>query len=365
MQQACWGDEAHEPTHCHEAERYPKLRACIDKVSRAAMGQNKEQPMLYVGIDVAKNTLAVCVLGASKQQREFGNNRKGHQQLLTWLKKQPDAVAIVGLEATGSYGEAICSYLYEQELRVSVINPARIKAYAQSQLKRHKTDAIDAELIADFCRTQQPEAWSPPPPEELELRALVRHLDDLKAQRQAEKNRLEAQPGSKTVVQNLQAHIRFIDEQIQQLEHAIHDHINRHPHLKQQRDLLKSIPGIGDITSLQILAELGDLTRFSDVRQVVALAGLNPQQRRSGTSVHYTAGISRMGRSSLRAALFMPAMVAMRHNPILKAFAERLAHNGLKPKQVITAVMRKLLHLAYGILKNKEPFNPNYLALCS
>lgn len=321
--------------------------------------------MLYVGIDVAKDSLQVCVRGESKQQREFGNSRKGHRQLLTWLQKQTDEVALVGMEATGSYGEAICHYLYEQGIRVSVINPVRIKAYAQSQLKRHKTDTIDAELIADFCRTQQPEVWSPPPPEELELRALVRHLDDLKAQRQAEKNRLEAQPNSKTVVHNLHAHIRFLDTQIQQLEHDIDDHINQHPHLKQQHDLLKSIPGIGDVTSFQILAELGDMTRFSDVRQVVALAGLNPQQRRSGTSVHYTAGISRMGRYSLRVALFMPAMVAMRYNPILKTFAERMKDNGLKPKQIITAVMRKLLHLAYGILKNKTPFNPNYLALCS
>ena len=319
--------------------------------------------MLYVGIDVAKASLQVCLMGQGKQEREFANTRSGHRQLVRWLKKQQDNAVFVGLEATGSYGEAVCTYLYEQGFQVSVINPARIKAYAQSQLKRHKTDAIDAELIADFCRTQQPALWSPPPPEEQELRALVRHFDDLKAQRQAEKNRLEAQPGSKTVVQNLQAHIRFLDEQIQQLERDLHDHIKRHPHLKQQHDLLKSIPGIGDTTSFHILGELGDLTRFADVRQVVALAGLNPQLRRSGTSIHYTAGISRMGRYSLRAALFMPAMVAMRHNPILKAFAERLQANGLKPKQVITAVMRKLLHLAYGILKHQEPFNPNYLAL--
>jgi transposase len=321
--------------------------------------------MIYAGIDVAKATLQVCVLGASQQQREFGNTSKGHQQLVKWLKQQTDELAVVGLEATGSYGEAVCAYLYEQGLPVSVINPARIKAYAQSQLKRHKTDAIDAQLIADFCRTQQPQLWSPPPPEERELRALVRHLDDLKAQRQAEKNRLEAQPTSTTVVRHLQAHIRFLEAQIQQLESDIHDHINQHPHLKQQHNLLKSIPGIGDTTSFQILAELGDLTRFSDVRQVVALAGLNPQLRRSGTSIHYTAGISRMGCHSLRAALFMPAMVAMRYNPILKVFAERMKTNGLKPKQIITAVMRKLLHLAYGILKHKEPFNPNYLALCS
>jgi transposase len=222
--------------------------------------------MVYVGIDVAKETLQVCVLSASQQQCEFGNTPKGHQQLVKWLKQQKDKIAVVGLEATGSYGEAVCAYLYEQGMPVSVINPARIKAYAQSQLKRHKTDAIDAELIADFCRTQQPNRWSPPPPEEQELRSLVRHLDDLKVQRQAEKNRLEAQPVSRTVVRHLHEHVRFLEQQIQQLEQAIRDLIDQHPHLKQQQDLLKSIPGIGDSTSFQILAELGDLTRFSDVR---------------------------------------------------------------------------------------------------
>lgn len=325
----------------------------------------RDDMMMYVGIDVAKETLQVCALGVSKIQKEFANSQKGYKQLVNWLKRQGDDAIFVGMEATGNYGEAVCEYLYEQQMTVSVINPARIKAYGKSQLKRHKTDAIDAELIADFCRTQEPTVWSPPPAEERELRTLVRHLDDLKALRQAEKNRLEARPGSKTVVRNLKDHIRFLDKQIQRLEQDIHDHIDKHPHLKQQHALLNTIPGIGNTTSFHILAELGDLTRFQDVRQVVALAGLNPQLRRSGTSINYTAGISRMGRYSLRAALYMPAMVAMRHNPILKVFAERMKNSGLKPKQVITAVMRKLLHLAYGILKNKEPFNPNYLALCS
>ena len=321
--------------------------------------------MKYVGIDVAKATLQVCVLLDKAQQREFSNTGRGHSDLLKWLWKVAGKELVVGLEATGSYGEELVEFLYQQRVEVCVINPARVKAYGASQLKRHKTDEIDAELIADFCRTQNPMRWTPPSAEERELRALMRHLEDLKGLRQAEKNRLEANPSSAVVVKDLKAHIKFLDRQIEQLEEEIDQHINKHPALKEQRNLLKTIPGIGDVTSCQILSELGDLTRFADVRQVVALAGLNPQQRRSGSSIHYTAGISRMGRSSLRAALYMPALVAMRHNPIVKAFAERLARNGLKPKQVIVAAMRKLLHLAYGILKNKEPFNPHYLALCS
>jgi transposase len=141
----------------------------------------------------------------------------------------------------------------------------------------------------------------------------------------------------------------------------IHHHIDRHPDLKAQQELLKSIPGIGDTTSFYLLGELGDLTRFSDVRQLVALVGLNPQQRQSGRSLRYTAGIARMGRASLRAALYMPAIVASKHNPILRVFAQRMAAQGLTPKQVIVAVMRKLLHLAYGVLKHRQPFDPHYL----
>lgn len=324
--------------------------------------------MDYVGIDVAKKTLQVCLIrlvGKAVQQKEFLNTSKGHQQLVAWLRKTGDKELLVGLEATGSYSEAVCHALYTQGIQISLINPARIKAYANSQLKRHKTDAIDAHLIADFCRTQQPPLWSPPSVEEQELRALVRHLDDLKQQRQAQKNRLEAQPRSAIVVRDLHDHLRFLERQITQLEQDIDDHLRKHPRLQQQRELLNSIPGIGNTTSFHILAELGDLTRFDDVRQVVALAGLNPQQRRSGSSVHYTAGISRMGRSSLRAMLYMPALTAMRYNPTLAVFAQRLKQNGLTPKQVIVAVMRKLLHLAYGILKHKQPFNPNYLPACA
>ena len=143
--------------------------------------------------------------------------------------------------------------------------------YAQSQLKRHKTDAVDAELIADFCRTQQPPLWTAPSAAERELRALVRHRDDLKGLRQAEKNRLEAQPPSATVVRHLHALVELLERQIAEAEAQIRNHIDRHPDLKAQHDLLTSIPGIGDQTSFQLLAELGDLRRFTDVRQVVAL----------------------------------------------------------------------------------------------
>jgi transposase len=316
--------------------------------------------MLYIGIDVAKATLQVCVLSEPKaQQRQFENTRKGIKALVKWLKSFRSEVWVT-LEATGTYGDEVSGWLHREGHRVSVVNPARIKAYAESQLTRHKTDALDAQVIADFCRTQQPPLWTPPSAAERELRALVRHLDDLKALRQAEKNRLEAKPDSVAVVRQIEQLIVVLDNQIADTIQRIRDHIDRHPDLKAQHDLLTSIPGLGDLTSFHLLAELGDLRRFTDVRQVVALVGLNPQQRQSGRSVHYTAGIARMGHSDLRAALYMPAIVAKHHNPVLKVFAERLANNGLKKKEVIVAVMRKLLHLAYGVIKSGRPFDLNY-----
>jgi transposase len=314
--------------------------------------------MLYVGIDVAKASLQVCVLGQTAEQRSFSNDLKGWKQLEKWLKR--GKAVWVALEATGRYGDGVCEYLHKSGYQVSVVNPARIKAYAQSQLKRHKTDVIDAALLADFCRTQQPALWSPPSPAERELRALVRHWDDLKTLRQAELNRLEAKPDSAAVVSHIRQLIALLDTQIAQVERSLNDHLDQHPDLKAQYALLTSIPGIGKITSFHLLAELGDLRRFTDVRQVVALVGLHPQQRQSGRRTHFTAGITKMGRASLRRALYMPALVAKRCNPILKLFAQRLAANGLTRKQVIVAVMRKLLHLAYGVLKSNRPFDPNY-----
>ena len=136
-------------------------------------------------------------------------------------------------------------------------------------------------------------------------------------------------------------------------------HVNKYPDLKHQRDLLQTIPGIGHLTAVILLAELGDIQRFDNVREVVAFVGLNPRTYQSGKKRVQT-GISRMGRAALRAALYMPAMSARRSNPVLTVFADRLQANGLKGKQVIVAVMRKLIHLAYGILKSGMPFDSNY-----
>ena len=315
---------------------------------------------LYLGMDVSKETLDVCLLRAKDSEyAQMSNSRKGFNQLHHWLQKRQASSVHVCLEATGIYGLEVAQFLHEKGYRVSVVNPARIKGFAQSQMRRSKTDKLDAAVIAAFCQALQPDRWTPPEPAWYELRALVRHMDDLQQTRQQQVNRLESAT-LPAVRDQLQQHITFIDAQIAQVKNQIKDHLKHFPHLKREVDLLKSIPGIGDLTAWRLLAEIGIISRFADMRQVVAFVGLDPTRHESGRSVRGGRHISRQGRASLRSALFMPALTAQRYNPLLHAFAQRLEAKGKLPKQIVVAVMRKLLHLAYGILKSGHPFDPGY-----
>ena len=317
----------------------------------------------YLGIDVSKDWLDVVLLreGLPAETGQFDNNVQGFRQLQHFLKKRKAKEVHVCLEATGYYGLEVALFLHQVAYLVSVVNPARIKAYAESQLSRTKTDAGDAACIADFCRTQQPEAWTPPPPEQQELQALVRHLQNLNDMRQQELNRRQAGIPSETLLKTLDDHIAFLDQQSAALLRQIRDHIQRHPHLRQQHDLLTSIPGIGDLTAFKLLAEIVDVCAFDSARQLAAFAGLTPRERRSGSSLRGRTRLSKRGSSRLRSALYFPAIVAQRHNPILQPFAQRLLAAGKSKLQVIAAVMRKLLHLVFGILKSGQPFDPHYL----
>jgi transposase len=315
----------------------------------------------YIGIDVAKATLDVGLVSASgREHAQFENSVVGFEKLSRLLGKRRAQGGWVCLEATGQYSEAVADYLDAAGYRVSVVNPAQVRGYAQSRLSRNKTDKVDAYLLAEFCRDHQPPRWTPPPPEWRELRALVRHYEDLSQARQQTANRLDNPSASPLVQQQLQAHLALLDEQLAQTKVAITVHLDQHPGLKAQKDLLTSIPGIGDLTAGKLLAECRCLTDFTNVRQLVAFAGLNPQHHQSGSSIHKHTTISRTGSPSLRHALYMPALVALRHNPILAAFAQRLLANGLPKKAVVVAVMRKLLHLVYGVLKAQRPFDPAF-----
>jgi transposase len=313
-----------------------------------------------LGIDIAKETFQVTLVQAEQSRRaEFPNEPTGFAQLGRWLAKRGTAHVHACLEATGRYGDELALWLHQAGHTVSVVNPARIKAYAQSQLRRNKTDRLDADVIADFCRTQQPEAWTPPAPEIRELQALLHQLEALAQMRQQEANRLSAGVPSQTVREAIQAHLDFIDAQVQQLEQQIRDHIDQHPALKAQLTLLRSIKGIGERTAFRLLAK--DLRRYADARAAVADVGLNPRVVRSGLFKGRTR-LSKVGDASLRKALYFPAVVASQHNPVVKQLCERLAQRGLCNMARIGAAMRKLLCLAYGVLKSGQPFDPDYAA---
>ena len=318
----------------------------------------------WVGIDVAKASLDIVLLREQdRHHTSIPNTKAGFRRLRQFLKKRWRDGVHVCLEATGLYGDGVAAFLHQHGYTVSVVNPARINAYGESQLKRNKTDRSDAQLIADFCRTQHPEPWTPPPPAVKELRSLLRHLDDLLAMRQQERNRLQAGETSPTVLTQLQDHLTFLDQQITTLQQQIDDHFDQHPDLKQQRDLLTSIPGIGDLTASRLLAELRDVRAFASARQLAAFVGVTPRQHTSGSSVRRKSRMSKQGSPSLRAALYLPAVVAIRYNPFVRALAERLRASGHCQMSIIVAAMHKLLHLAFGVLKSGQPFDPHYLHL--
>lgn len=318
-----------------------------------------EYVLNILGIDVSKNDFHVALVSErGEHKRVFPNSTVGFRQLDAWLRNRKAETVAACMEATGSYWEALALHLHEQRHRVSVVNPSRIKAYAQSELLRTKTDAVDAGLIARFAAAQQPDDWQPPAPEVRLLQDLSRHLDALKQDRAEHLTRLQTPGLSAVVTESTQKLIHEFDKRIAAIETAIDEHIDCHPDLRRKRDLLMTIKGVGKTTAAVILSEAPNLENFKNARAVAAFAGLSPQVFQSGSSVRRKARLCKTGNSRLRKALYFPALTARWHNPVLRAFAERLAGTGKPPMVIIGAVMRKLLVLAYGVLKSGIAFNP-------
>ena len=316
------------------------------------------QLTLVVGIDVAKAKYDVALLNAEGKYRSkvFANSPDGHLQFLDWLRKHDALDAQLCMESTGVYGRSLARFLSQQNLFLSVVNPGQIHAFGKTELTRAKTDKADARLIARYCQLHRPPAWIAPTAEIVELQSLVQRLDDLLALQTMENNRLEAAEGAAR--ESVEAVLQFITRQIELVRLQIEVHIDRHPGLKEKKELLTSIPGIGDATSAILLAFLSPLERFSSVKQVVAYAGLNPRIRQSGQWAGKTP-IAKSGNVLLRTALYLPAVSAKRYNPAIAHFCALLLERGKRPMQVVVAAMRKLLHIVFGVLKSGLPFDPN------
>lgn len=312
-----------------------------------------------LGIDISKQKFDVALLRENKlKHKKFSNNLKGYNALLAWLQQQPVSNVPVCMEATGIYGEALAEFLYDAGLAVSVVNPARVKGFAQSEQLRTKTDKVDAGVIARFCAALEPNLWQPQPREIRQLRNLVRRLESLNGMHQQESNRLEGAEGF--IAEQLQGHIDYLNTEIKKVKKLIQQHIDNHPDLKHRKALLESIPGIGEATINVILSEFGTITQFKNAKALAAFIGVAPKLRQSGTTLRGRGTMSKMGRSALRKAFFMPALVALRHNPVLIELKERLTQAGKSKMTIVGAAMRKLVHIIYGVLKNGVPFDAKF-----
>lgn len=317
--------------------------------------------MDIIGIDISKAKFdAALLMGDRTRHATFSNTEAGFKQLLAWLEKQrpdPAAPLHVCMEATGNWGLELADALHGRAMQVSVVNPARIKAYGGSELARNKTDKLDAALIARFCRAHTPPAWTPPVPHLRELRELVRRCDALKATRVQELNRQKSGFASPAVARSLAKHVTWLDEQIAEVADQVRELVKADPVLSKNLALIRSITGFGEISASILLAELPNIADFTP-KALAAFVGLSPSEHSSGTSVRRPGQISRVGSPRLRSTLYMCALSAKRTNKALSDFVGRMTAAGKPPKVILVAVARKLLVFAHAVIRAQKPFNP-------
>jgi len=322
--------------------------------------------MNYLGIDVAKAKLDCCLLleGQRHKSKVVANSDEGVEQLMAWCKKQgflpADLHAV--MESTGCYHEPAACALVRAGMRVSILNPARVREFAKSQGILSKNDRLDAFAIARFGAASKPEPWNPPAPEVGHLQALLSRREAVEQDLQRETNRREKMAFTHppaAVLASLMEHMDYLEQERDKLSKEIDRHIDQHPDLKKDRVLLQSIPSVGPKVSALMLAILRQ-GQFVCAEQSAAYLGLVPVERQSGSSVKGRAHLSKNGPSKVRATLYMAAVVATKHNPHIRDMAQRMAQRGKCKMSILGAAMRKLVHLCYGVLKNQTPYQPLY-----
>jgi transposase len=323
----------------------------MNEVDRGSLHRRKGEFLVdMLGIDISKADFHACLIqGTKRTKKSFPNAPVGYRQMGSWLKNRRCTEVHACMEATGSYWEALAKALYDAGRTVSVVNPSQTVFFARSQLRRTKTDAVDAEMIAEFCQQRHPSPWTPPPDEILELRGLLSYREHLIREIVALKQMAEQIHVSKELRKLHLQQLKAFEKSQHVIERQLRVLIKAHPRIAQQVEALTVISGIGLLTALSMVAKL-PADRLRNAKAAAAYVGLAPSEHQSGTSIHRKSRICKTGNASLRRDLYMPAIVATRHNPILKAFAERLKARGKPGKVIITAVMRKLVVLAFRIL---------------
>ena len=320
----------------------------------------------YIGIDVSKAKLDCLWLKDPEKNKvktkSIDNKAEGHQELYDWLLKQTGSEAqeiMVTLEATGIYHETLAYTLFQKGFQVAVVNPARPKEFAKSLGSQHKNDKKDSFILALYGYRMRPELWQPEAPEIRELKALSARLEALENDLQREENRYEKaefNASSEVVMASLNTMIKSIKDEKERLEKEINDHIDRHPYLKKDRQLLESIPGVGPVISRLMLSVIHS-RGFTKASQVAAYLGLIPIQNESGV-FRGRSRLSKSGPAKIRGKLYMAAVVAGRWNLDIQLQQERLLQQGKHKMAALCAAMRKLVHICFGVIKHQTKYQP-------
>ena len=320
------------------------------------MYKSSEEVVLCCGIDVSAAQLVVALEGEGGKglQRSFPNCSSGHQALIVWLQKNGTQVRVC-LEATGLYSLDLALALHAASgIDVAVLNPKKVNRFAAT-LCRSKTDPADAQVLVEYARRMPFQSWHPPQAAALELRAVTRHIAALTQQHTQQSNRLHALAAScassRCVQQDLKRSLRDLERRTEKMRRAAVALIAQDEELRPRYALLLSMPGIAEVSALNLLGELALLAPTLTVRQWVAHSGLDPAHHDSGSSVHKRSRISRAGNRYLRRALYMPALVAARRDPHLRAFYQELIARHKAKLQALMAVARKMLHAIFGMFR--------------
>lgn len=316
----------------------------------------------YVGVDVSKDELVAAVGG--HKGKSFVNSVKGSKALCRWAKGTAAGRPLhICLEATGVYGyRAAMIWVSCPETEVSIVNPAQIAAFAKAQLRRSKTDAIDAQVILAFAQSQQPRPWQPQNDIGRQLYALVTEWDALAETKRRLANRDHSQeylpdlPGEVSRAQRNVA--KCLDREIARLEEAVIHLCDHTPELKAQVALLCTIPGVKQNTAVHLLAYGKDTLTTYSRKELTAHAGLAPRHHQSGSSIRGKSRLAKQGDKRLRRVLYMPVLCGIRSNPLIKARYQHLCQHGKAKMAAIAACMRKLLLIIQAMLKHQTTFNP-------
>lgn len=326
------------------------------------------------GIDVAQNELVVCLgrlfddfTPELYAHRSFQNSAKGFSSLLVWVKKWtvPEVPIRFVMEATGVYHEKLAYFLHENGQQLTVVLPNKISNYFRTLDVKTITDKTAAEAIARFGLERNLDSWEPPSPIYKRLRQLTRERDQVVQMRTMAKNQLhaekaEAEPNDSSI-KRIKALIALLNKQEQEIKKELAALVKQNEEVKRKVDLITSIPGVGALTAVTILAETNGFDLIRNKRQLVSYAGLDVREKQSGTSVKGKPRISKKGNKYLRKAMHLPAWAAIRSNSRFKAiFTRLLQRHGIKMKAAV-AVQRKLLEMAYIIFKTDQPYDQEYL----